>query len=185
MSSLQAEPRSLRPLGGYSFSAGDRTTQSHIFYRSDDGTYLIGDGFQTYRKVSPLYLITHWISVLLAVIGLIWFLTTGLISLIRRSDGVLKSVPAPAFFAITLLLLPVPFFFTQSFMALGDLTIASGLLALVTALLPVGAVLTLIRAIRTGSPGRSGIVHAIMALCILQWCAVLIGAGLMPLRLWV
>ena len=185
LSSLQAEPRDLRPLGGYAFSAGDRTTQSHVFYRSDDGANLIGDGFQTYRKVSPHYLLAHWISLLLAGIGLVWFLATGLISLIRRPKQFLGSVPAPAFFTILMLFLPLPFFFAQSFMALGDFTMASGLLALVTMLLPVGAVLSLIRVLRAGGNGLLGKIHAIMALCILQWSAVLIGAGLMPLRLWV
>ena len=53
---------------------------------------------------------------------------------------------APAFLAILALLIPVPFFLNQSFMALGDLTLASGLLAAVTLLLPVGMLWTLARA---------------------------------------
>lgn len=155
-----------------------------MFYRDEDGANLIGDGFQTFRKVSPFYLLTHWMSLLLAGSGFFWFLATGLMSLIRRPKELLSSVPAPAFIAILLLFLPIPIFFAQSFMALGDLTVASGLLALVTTLLPAGAALSLFRAFRAEGQGKLRLIHATMAVCILQWCAVLIGADLLPLTLW-
>ena len=184
MSSLQQETRLLRPLGGYIFSANDRTTQSHVFHRNEDSTYLLSDGFQTYQKVSFIYLLAHWTSVLLALVGLIWFVATGLILLIRDPKTLLQKAPAPAFIAILLLAVPVPFFLTQSFMALGDLTIASGLLALVSALLPIGMALTLYRAVRKGEGGFLASVHGVMAVLVLQWCVVLMAAGLLPFRLW-
>ena len=184
MSSLQQETRLLRPLGGYIFSANDRTTQSHVFHRDEDGAYLLSDGFQTYQQVSLIYLLAHWTSVLLALIGLVWFVATGLILLIRDPKTLLQKAPAPAFVAILLLAVPVPFFLTQSFMALGDLTIASGLLALVSALLPIGMALTLYRTVRKGAGGFLASAHGVMAVLVLQWCVVLVAAGLLPFRLW-
>ncbi|NNE49813.1 MAG: beta-lactamase family protein [Altererythrobacter sp.] len=185
MSSLQQEARMLRPLGGYIFSANDRTTQSHVFHRDEDDAYLLSDGFQTFRKVPAIYLFAHWASVLLGLGGLIWFVVAGLISLIQSPRTFLQNPITPAFAAIILLPLPVPFFMTQSFMALGDLTIASGLLAVVTALLPIGMALTFFRTLRRKERGVLASAHPIMALFVIQWCVVLAAGGLLPLQLWV
>ena len=83
-----------------------------------------------------------------------------------------------------LLIVPAPFFLAQDFMAIGDLTPASALLAIVTLLLPIGMFATIIRVIRNRD--RSGIVlaHGIAAICVLQWCVILAAAGMLPLRLW-
>jgi hypothetical protein len=174
----------LRPLGGHIFSANDRTTQSHVFHRDEDGAYLLSDGFQTFRKVPAIYLFAHWASVLLGLGGLIWFVVSGLISLTQSARTFLQNPMAPAFAAIILLLLPVPFFMTQPFMALGDFTIASGLLALVTTLLPIGMAFTFFRTIRRKERGILASTHAIMAFFVVQWCIVLAAGGLLPLRLW-
>jgi CubicO group peptidase (beta-lactamase class C family) len=184
MTSLQQDSRTLRPLGGYAFSANDRATQSHVFLRQNEGGYLISDGFQTYQKVSALYLIAHWASVLLGLAGMIWLALAGLYSLIRHPGKLLAKPEAPAFIAICLLALPVPFFLGQSFMALGDFTLASGLLALVTLILPIGMILTIARAMLTDGNAALRTLHGIMAVFVLQWCVVLAGAGLLPMRLW-
>ena len=184
MESLQAADRQLRPVGGRRYSANDRTTTSHVFMKGKDGEYLLGDGFRTYEKTSATYLLLHWISLTLGMAGLFWIFLAGAISLVRHRGQVLRRSETPAFVAIALLVVPLPFFFGQSFMALGDVTLASILLALVTLLLPAGMLLTLLQAWKLRSQSRANLLHGIAALCVLQWCAVLISAGMLPLRLW-
>ncbi len=185
VTSLQQKPRRLRPLGGHIYSANDRATASHVFLRGDDGEYLISDGFKTFEKVSAAYLVAHWISVVLGLCGLIWLLLAGIMSLLRYRTKIWHQTEAPAFIVIVLLVVPVPFFMTQSFMAIGDLTLASVLLAAVTLLLPIGMVLTITRASKKWKWSRVNLIHGLGAVFVLQWCAVLFVAGLLPLRLWV
>jgi CubicO group peptidase (beta-lactamase class C family) len=184
MTSLQNEPRLLRPVGGQIYSANDRTTSSHIFLRGEEGEYLLSDGFKTYEKVSTSYLFAHWISVLLGMLGLAWLLLAGIIAMIRHRSGMLRQAPTPAFVTMALLVVPIPFFMSQSFMALGDFTLASVLLATVSLLLPAGLVLTTILAWKARIETWANLLHAIAAIFALQWCAVLIAAGMLPLRLW-
>ena len=184
MTSLQQAPRRLRPTGDYIFSSGDRSTSSHVFLRGEAGEYLLSDGFKTFEKVSTAYLAVHWISVLLGLAGLTWLFLAGLIALLRYRSKVLQHPVTPAFVAISLLVVPIPFFMTQSFMALGDLTLASALLASVTLLLPVGMFLTIMRASKTWKSSRPGLLNGLAAVFVLQWCTVLIAVGMLPLRLW-
>jgi CubicO group peptidase (beta-lactamase class C family) len=181
---LQQPSRQLRSVGGYLYSANDRSTTSHVFLRGEDGAYRLSDGFQSYQKVPTSYLVAHWLSVAIGLIGLGWLLVIGLFSLLRYRSKFLSRVEAPAFLALLLLLVPVPFFLGQSFMVLGDITVASVLLALVTLLLPLGLVLTLHRVRAYYRVQVLARLHGLAALFLLQWCVVLVLAGLLPLRLW-
>lgn len=185
MTSLQNEPRLLRPIGGQIYSANDRATSSHVLLRSEEKEYLVSDGFKTYEKVSTSYLFAHWISLVLGVSGLVWLFLSGIIATVRHRSGMLRQAQAPAFVAFALLFVPIPFFMRQSFMALGDFTLASALLAAVTLLLPIGLFLTIILTWRAHTKTRVNLLHGIAAVLALQWCAVLIAAGMLPLRLWV
>ena len=185
MTSLQNAPRQLRSLGDYFYSANDRTTASHVFLRGDEGQYRISDGFKTYEKVPGAFLYAHWLSVSLGLLGLIWLFIAGIIALLRYRTSMIKRPEAPAFVTVLLLFIPAPFFLAQSFMALGDLTLASVLLAIVSLLLPVGMLLTLLRIKNLQSKSRIDVLHGIAAGFVLQWCVVLANAGLLPLRLWV
>lgn len=185
MTSLQNAPRQLRPLGDYLYSANDRTTASHVFLRGDEGQYRISDGFKTYEKVPGVFLYAHWLSISLGLLGLTWLFVAGFIALLRHRAKMINRPVAPAFASLLLFFIPVPFFLGQSFMALGDLTPASLLLALVTLLLPVGMLLTLLCIINLQSKPRVVGIHGLAAVFVLQWCMVLASAGLWPLRLWV
>lgn len=185
MESLQSDPRKLRPVGSRNYSASDRATSSHVFYRGEDGRYLFSDGFKTYEKVSSSYLFAHWASISLGIAGLVWILLAGAISAIREPRKMMQRPQAPAFAATMLLLAPIPFFMTQSFMALGDFTTASVLLAIVTLLLPIGMLWTLVRARNALRQSPMNLLHGLAALFVLQWCAVLFSAGMLPLRLWI
>jgi len=185
MTSLQNPPRQLRPLGGYIYSSNDRTTASHIFLRGAEEQYRLSDGFKTYEKVPGGFLYAHWLSVILGLLGLAWLIIAGFFALLRYRFSMFKRPEAPAFVSILLLLIPIPFFLGQSFMALGDLTLASMLLAIVTLLLPLGMLLTLLRVRKSQIKSRALVLHGLAAIFALQWFIVLANAGLLPLRLWV
>jgi hypothetical protein len=185
MTSLQSSPRQLRPLGGYLYSANDRATVSHVFLRGQESQYRISDGFRTYEKVPGVFLYAHWLSVSLGLLGLIWLFLAGFIALLRYRIKMIKRPEAPAFFSLLLLFIPAPFFLAQSFMALGDLTFASVLLAIVSLMLPVGMLLTLLRIKNLQSKSQVVVLYGLAAGFVLQWCVVLVNAGLLPLRLWV
>lgn len=184
LASMQRDTRRLRPVGHHLYSANDRSTISHVFYRGRDGGYLLSDGFQTFEKVPSLYLMAHWTSVLLGLAGLAWIVVSGTFSLTRHRSKMLHRPETPAFAASILLFAPVPFFFAQSFMALGDLTLASALLAVVTLLLPIGMLLTILLARKTWTVSRLSLLHGVAAACVLQWCVVLAANGMLPFRLW-
>jgi CubicO group peptidase (beta-lactamase class C family) len=184
LSSLQQDARLLRPAGRYLYSASDRTTTSHVFFRGKQGEYLVSDGFRTYEKVSTAYLTAHWTSIFLGLAGLVWILVAGSISLVRYRSDVFRRPESPAFVASALLIAPLPFFLTQSFMALGDFTIASALLAIVTLLLPIGMLSTIILATKKWRVSRINLLHGLAATFVLQWCAVLMATGMLPFRLW-
>jgi len=184
MTSLQQAPRRLRPLGGRLFSANDRATASHVFVRGENDEYLVSDGFKTYAKVADSYLAMHWTSIALGLAGLIWLVATGFVSLLRHRAGMIGRPEAPAIIAFLVLFVPVPFFLTQSFMALGDLTPASAALAAATFLLPVAMLLIIVRVWRLRGRSTLALAHGLAALLALQWITVLAVAGLWPLRLW-
>lgn len=185
LSSIQQDSRQLRPVGEFAYSANDRTTASHVLIRGPDGEYLISDGFLVYEKVSSIYLFAHWTSIALGVAGLLWILTAGSASLIRFRPRVMRRPEAPAYLASVLLFTPIPFFFGQSFMALGDVTFASSLLALATLLLPIGMLATVILAMQAGSKSRLVLLHGMAAFLVLQWCVVLMTAKMLPFALWI
>ncbi len=184
MTSLQGSPRLLRPTGGYRFSADDRTTNSHVLLRDSAGAYLLSDGFQTFRKTSAIYLLAHWTSLLLGLSGLLWILLAGTAGLLTQRGAILRQAWAPAYVSLLLLVLPVPLFFQQSFMALGDITAASLALAGVTTLLPLAMVITLGFLKRRPARSRLEFCWGLAALCVLQWCAVLATNGMLPFVLW-
>lgn len=184
LKSMQHDARRLQPVGGRLYSASDRSTTSHVLYRGHNGEYLIGDGFQTFKKVPTVYLFAHWISIFLGLAGLTWVLLSGAFSLVRRRFGMLRRPEAPAFIACVLLLVPIPLFLTQSFMSLGDFTPASVLLAIVTLLLPIGMIQSILLARRNWQASWTSRLNVLAAVFVLQWCVVLAASGMLPLRLW-
>ena len=184
LASVLNDARSLRPVGDRLYSARDRTTTSHAFFRGKEGEYLLSDGFQTLKKVPASYLIAHWASFLMGLSGLLWILIAGTVSLVRLRSDLFRRPVAPAFVASVLLFVPVPFFFAQPFMALGDFTMASALLATVSLLLPIGMLFTILKARKEWRASRLNLLHAVAAAFVLQWTAVLVTANMLPFRLW-
>ena len=179
---LQGKPASLRPAGGMLFQAGGRIAPSHVLYRAE-GERMLSDGLRTYRKEPFAKMLCLWLSAALGLAGLLTVLLRGVWLLARgrlRSDSTLAMPLA----ALLLLFAPLPFFFTQSFLQLGDFTIASGLLAFATCALPPAMAYALVRLLlRTGRVRRPALDAA--ALCaVTQWMVVLAAWGLLPVVLW-
>ncbi|MEW7848161.1 serine hydrolase domain-containing protein [Massilia aurea] len=171
LTSPQAAPVTLQPVGGALFRAPDKQRASHAFIVSTEGTRIYSTGTQSYEQMPFPTLLALWISVAAGLLGLAWIVIA---SLLRRGP----LVPCAGALA---LLLPLPFFISQSFLQLGELTIASGLLAVVTAALPVTMLAGLGLALHRRTVRR---MEMGAMLAVLQLCLVLAWWGLLPLRLW-
>lgn len=183
LSPFQAAAKELVPVGGALFRAQDRIAPSHALLTSRDNGYVISDGFQSYQRIDLWRIGFLWASLAAGVAGLGYILLVGLVHAARRA---LRHIH-PLFFpwlAVLALLLPVPLFLRQSFLQLGDLTPASGALALVTSFLPLAFIYGLVQRLRTGIMGWPARLEAIGMLGALQWMAVLTAWELLPLRSW-
>lgn len=181
---FQGPTRFLSPVGGWLFRADDRTWASHVLLVSDDSRQVVSDGFRSYEKISLWRMVPLWVSLTAGLAGLIYLMLFGIVRLLCRRLNYADPLFVP-FLATVALLLPVPFFFSQSFLQLGDLTLASGLLALVTGILPLAMLFGLWRSFSRYATNRSMLSDKLVMLSVLQWSVVLFFWGLVPLRLWV
>lgn len=176
----QHPKRTLLPLGGALFRADDRATASHVLITDPDGAHLLSDGLHTYRQVPPA---AYWFlaaSLVGGLLGLMWFL------LVVPARAVLRREPlwAPGVAAVALLVLPAPLFLLQSYTQLGDRTVASLTLWVVTAALPLLMLWQAGRNLRRHEGLWRGRMNLLMAVLVLQWCVVLVGWGMLPFALW-
>jgi CubicO group peptidase (beta-lactamase class C family) len=181
---FQSPERKLVPVGEMLFKATDRTVTSHVLFESSAGVRVISDGLRSYAQVSLGKMLPHWLSLVAGLLGFIWILLTGLG---RALTGGLKqsAVLLVPFVAVCALLLPVPFFYLQPFLQLGDLTVASALLAVVTGVLPVAMMFGIVVYFRRGQQGVLCLFDVIACFAVLQWAVLLMAVNLLPLRLWV
>jgi hypothetical protein len=181
---FQSSGRELVPAGGMLFQATDRSVPSHILFESAQGSRVISDGLHHYQRVPLASMLPHWLSLAAGLFGLVWILLAGsgraLTGRLKRS-----SVIFAPFISVCALLLPLPFFFQQSFLQLGDLTLASALLALVTGVLPLTMMYGIVVYLRETPAAMPGRLDAIACFAVLQWTIVLMVVNLLPFRLWV
>ena len=181
---FQSEDVALTPAGGALFRAKDRVIASHAFVATPEGRRAISTGTQNYEQVSLSRLMPLWISLVAGLLGLAWLLVAGIVRLVALRRAAWSHPAIVPFFGVAALLLPLPLFLQQSFLQLGDLTPASGLLAAVTGLLPV-AMLAGLALMLPRRPWRAlAWIDVVSMLAVLQFAAVLAGWGLMPLRMW-
>jgi CubicO group peptidase (beta-lactamase class C family) len=181
---LQGKTRELRPTADYLLSADDRQVNSHVLLRDEHDTPLISDGYRTYQQVNPAVIYGLWFSLGLGLCGMLWFLIAGGIAIKRQGKTGFTTPQGIAMIGVLGLLLPIPLFFTQSFMALGDKTTASLLLAGASVFLPLTMLLAHGKIVRNKDRKRIDTLHGIAAVAVLQWCGILIYFGMLPLRLW-
>ncbi|HEY0662007.1 MAG TPA: serine hydrolase domain-containing protein [Lysobacter sp.] len=176
---LQAEARSLVPAGGHLFVADGRAIPSHVLLSGEQGEKLIADGGRTYRKASTVGYWLMWASLGLGVIGLLWFLLA--VPIRGAISG--RAWRQPGFWGAVALLLPVPLFFTQSFMQLGDRTPASIAVYLAGLVLPLAMAWQLAIGVRRWRLAREW-ADTFAALLVLQWCAMLFAWDMLPFAMW-
>lgn len=179
----QSAPRTLVPAGGALFRAADRRLPSHALLETPEGARLLTDGLQSHERVSSLKFTLLWANLGAGMIGLAYLLVTGSVRMARRRMPVSHPTFFPVLAAIALFL-PLPFFFRQSFLQLGDLTLASGLLAVATTALPFAMVAGLVLHFRKRAGAAWAALDIAAMLAVLQWALVLAVWGLLPLRLW-
>lgn len=184
LSPFQGTTRSLLPVGGWLFRAEDRTWASHVLLVSDESRRVISDGFRSYEKISLWRMVPLWGSLFVGLAGLGYLLLSGVVRVLRRRLNHADPLFIP-FLATLALFLPVPFFFSQSFLQLGDLTMASGLLAIVTGMMPFAMLFGLWRSFSQYATSRSMLGDKLAMFSVLQWSIVLAFWGLVPLRMWV
>jgi hypothetical protein len=179
----QSAPRTLVPAGGALFRAADRRLPSHALLETPEGARVLTDGLQSHERVSPLGMALLWANVVAGMVGVAYLLVSGVVRMARRRMPASHPTFVPVL-AVAALLLPLPFFFRQSFLQLGDLTVASGLLALATTALPLAMVTGLALHFRRGAGAALAALDIAAMLAVLQWAIVLAAWGLLPLRLW-
>jgi len=179
---MQGKPSSLRSAGGMLFQRGDRIAPSHVLFVSD-GEHMLSDGLRTYRQMPLTKMLWLWGSAVLGILGLMVVLLRATWLLSRGRLGSTSTLAAPLA-SVLMLFAPLPFFFTQSFLQLGDLTIASGLLALATCTLPLGMAYGLVRLFMRGGLIRRPVLDCAAMLAVIQWTVVLAAWGMLPFVLW-
>ncbi|QSX78756.1 serine hydrolase domain-containing protein [Agrilutibacter solisilvae] len=177
---LQGPVRTLSPAGGRRLVAHDRRTPSHVLMIDADDGRLLGDGMRTWRRVDVR---THGLvaaSLVFGLAGLLWFLVVVPVrALVGR-----ERLRAPGVAAAWLLAAPAPAFLLQSYVQLGDRTVASLALYAATAALPALMAWQAWRSLRHRDGLARGRVSLVAALAVLQWCAVLIAWDMLPFALW-
>lgn len=182
LSNPQRADRHLLSVGRNLYRLSDRTEASHVFLRTANGDAVLSDGVQTFQRVAESTRWLGWTCLALGLVGLSWLLLSGLGRLVMRRRTMSSMI---ALSAVLSLLLPLPFLlFGQSFLELGDPTIGSLLLALVTGALPAGLLLALFRQWREGGRGWLVMADRLALVGALQWLVVLAAYGLVPLRLY-
>jgi CubicO group peptidase (beta-lactamase class C family) len=180
---MQSQERVLDPVRGRLFRASDRNAASHVLLTTPDGARVVSDGLRNYERTSTVRVVLRWVSMIAGLLGLAYVVVSGVARMLFHRMSLADPMLVPLL-GVLALAIPVPFFYGQSFLQLGDRTAASETLAFVSAALPVTLLFGLVKRLRQGSRGAPRIVDAAALLAALQWLALLAIAGLVPFRLW-
>ena len=177
--SIQKETYSLLPVGNNLFRKKDRVKPSHVLYKNGS-VPIISDGLATYEKVNTTYLVLMWLSLILGLTGIIFILFRGFYLLFQKKLFKNNQIITFPFLSVLGLLIPIPFLLNQSFLNLGDLTIANILLAIVTGVLPLAMIFGSLKTWKN----KTFSIDSIGILFILQWTLILVYWSVLPFRLW-
>ena len=182
-SPFQDETLTLHPVGENLYRIDDRRTPSHVFFQDAEGRRVFSNGLQSYKQIPTTQMALHWLSLTLGLLGLAYVCVVGSIRLLRGRIST-RSPLFPPLLGCLALLVPVPFFFYQSVLQLGDLTLASALLAATTATLPLALLAGLMIQFQRGTWNSWGILDSVAVTSALQWTLLLAAWGMLPMRLW-
>jgi CubicO group peptidase (beta-lactamase class C family) len=184
-SPFQKPSKELFYTGNNLLTAEGKIAASHVFYKNDENVPIISDGLSSLRKINGVSLLCYWISFCLGAVGLVYLLGSGAVQLVKYKRHIIRKPVWFSFLSIALLFVPVPFFFLQSFVSIGDPTAASILLAISTLLLPFGLLATGWLYIKNGMPEFYNKTDFLAVVFSFQWVAVLAFWRLIPFILWV
>ncbi|HEX7984794.1 MAG TPA: serine hydrolase domain-containing protein [Duganella sp.] len=177
---FQGKPTVLTPTGGRLFTQAGRLDNTHVLLIGDDGQRIVSDGIRNYAKANMALFAGLWASLAAGLLGLAYVVTIGSWRLLRARPRTRDPLFAPLM-GVLALALPAPLFYLQSFMRMGELTLASGTLAVVTAALPLTLAAGLARQWRGG---RRNVADTVALIAALQCTLVLAAWGMLPLMLW-
>ena len=183
---LQGTARTLTPVGGACFRAADRREATHVLLRSTEDRPIIADGLRTLERVRPLTVYAQWASALAGIASLLYLLVVGgvrSIQALRRRTWRSEPLRWPA--ACLALMLAAPaLYLTQSFLAVGDPTLANVAIALLTGVLPLTLLAAGVHRVHIGLRAHSARLDFLALSGGLQWCVVLAAWGMLPFALW-
>ena len=140
-------------------------------------------GTQSYQRM-PLWKIgLFWASFAIGLLGIFLLLVSGLVRTVLRKWQRRHPALIP-FLGIVVLAAPVPLFLMQSFLAIGDITQASILLLIVTAVLPLSMLFGIWQSFRLRPQSIVDRLELLAMISVLQCCLLLAYWGLLPLQLW-
>ena len=177
---FQGKPTVLTPTGGRLFTQAGRLDNSHVLLIGDDGRRIVSDGIRNYAKANMALFVGLWASLAIGLPGFAYVVTIGCWRRLRRRPWARDPLFVPLM-GVLALALPAPLFYLQSFLRMGELTMASGALAVVTAALPVTLLAGLALQWRDG---QRHIVDSLALIASLQCTLVLAAWGMLPLMLW-
>lgn len=183
LATLGGKPLRLTPSGGGRWRADGRVQSSHALLRSAEGARILTTGTRSFERLSTVQFLLPWVSLVAGALGTAWILVAGIV---RASAWRLppRHPVFPPLVGLLALVAPIPLFATQPFLKLGDVTPASVSLAIVTALLPLAALIGLVSHFRERSRGKLATADATAIVALLKLCAVLAYERLIPLRLF-
>lgn len=180
--SLQRSDRLLLPLEKPLFRDAERRIASYVFL--GEKYSVLSNGLSTWQRTSLLALCLGWTSLLLGVLGFLFILLRGL-WLLRPGAFLIQSKILPPWLCLVAFALPTYLFAAQSFLQFGELTVASILLAGLSALLPLSLLLSLYQLLHQLLRSReSSFVELCAVLASLQLCLVLVMNGVFPVMFW-
>jgi len=168
----------LHQVTGGLYRQDDRIAPSHVFIAASDGERTLSDGLRSLRRVPAIWFYGLWASVILGLAGLLHALLATPIRCVRWGG----SLGQPAFLAALLLLVPAPMFLLQPLATIGDFTVASGSLFVVTLALPLLMLAHVAWVLWLRTVGWRH--DLVMVACVLQLCVLLACWGVWPVALW-
>lgn len=182
--------RRLVSLDGSLWRQSDRVAASHVALTTGDGL-IISDGQRTLQREPGWMVWLRWGSAAIGVLSVLGMIAAGAARLIRQRKGQTRWREPMTWplAAISVLIVGGSLMWRQSFLAIGDPTLGSNLVAVGSALLVLSTAAAAIRLIFEFrmDAARTGYRPAPMffvTLGALQWLVVLMWWGLLPLRIW-
>nr|WP_275442424.1 serine hydrolase [Pseudoalteromonas sp. OOF1S-7] len=181
--SLQSAPRTLHHIKDDLYRDSERTQPSHVFFSSPAGDEFFSNGLKTFKKVGVTSIALYWLSLLLGLCGFVYILVTALFRLATQRFAGFRRLQW-SLMNLLVLAVPMALFLSQSFLAFGDITVASISLALVTMFLPISLLHSLWRCYQQGWGVKGSIRDGIFLISAIQLCCVLAAWGHLPAIFW-